>query len=274
MSRSLSALESRLILHLEWEKQPVITIEGAMSILGCSYDYSRQVLHRLVKRRWLAPITPGKYELIPAERGEHAFPDTNPLFIGSTLVTPYYFSFATAAFFHGLSPQAAATVYIATNVRKGRRLLNVRGKTYRLVLQPPHKFFGAVEVDAYSSRVMMAEPEKTVVDSFDLPGYAGDIPELTAMLWRGKSRLAWNRLTEYALRFRSQALVQRLGYLADLLQIPLDTPARDGLLAGVGQSTTYLGRPSLWGTGGKYNSDWRIVDNVPRGEILAEVEVC
>ena len=273
MSRSLSPLEAKLILHLEWEKQPVVTIEETMAILGCSYDHARQVLHRLARRRWLAPITAGKYELIPAERGEYAFPDTNPLFIGSTLVTPYYFSFATAAFFHGLSAQAAATVYIATSVRKGRRLLTVRGKTYRLVLQPPHKFSGFAEVDAYGSRVMMAEPEKTVVDSLDRPAYAGDIPEITAMLWRGKSRLDWDRLAQYAVRFRSQALVQRLGYLADLLQLPLDVPTRDSLLSAVGQSTAYLGRPGHWGTGGSYDAEWRIVDNVPRREVLAEVEV-
>ena len=118
MSRPLSALESQLILRLEWEKQPVVTIEEAMAILDVSYDQARQVLSRLARRRWLAPIVPGKYELIPAERGEHAFTDTNPLFIGSVLVIPYYFSYATAAFFHGLSTQAAATVYIATPVRR------------------------------------------------------------------------------------------------------------------------------------------------------------
>jgi predicted transcriptional regulator of viral defense system len=273
MSRSLSPLEAKLILHLEWEKQQVVTIEEVMAILDCSYAHARQVLHRLTHRRWLAPITPGKYELIPAERGNYAFPDTNPLFIGSNLVMPYYFSFATAAFFHGLSSQAAATVYIATNVRKGRRLLTVRGKTYRLVFQPPYKFFGSAEVDAYGSQVIMAGPEKTVVDSLDRPAYAGDIPEITAMLWRGKSRLDWDRLAEYALRFRSQALVQRLGYLADLLQLPLALPIRESLQAGVGQSTAYLGRPSQWGTGGSYDADWRIVDNVPRHEVLAEVEV-
>ena len=81
MPRSLSPLESKLILHLEWEKQSVVTIQEAMAILDCSYDYARQVLHRLARRRWLAPITPGKYELIPAERGEHAFSDTNPLYL-------------------------------------------------------------------------------------------------------------------------------------------------------------------------------------------------
>jgi len=273
MPRSLSPLESKLILHLEWEKQPVVTIEQAMAILDCSYDHARQVLHRLARRRWLARITPGTYELIPAERGEHAFPDTNPLFIGSTLVEPYYFSFATAAFFYGLSTQAAATVYIATTARKGQRLLTVRGKTYRLVVQPAHKFFGAVEVDAYGSRVMMAEPEKTIVDSLDQPVYAGDMPEIAAMLWRGRSQLDWHRLAEYALRVGSKALVQRLGYLADLLHLPWEAPARDRLLSGVGQSTPYLGRPSRWGTGGDYDATWHIVDNVPRQELLAEIEV-
>jgi predicted transcriptional regulator of viral defense system len=278
MSRSLSPLESKLILHLEWEKQPVVTIEQAMTILDCSYDHARQVLHRLARRRWLTPITPGKYELIPAERGEHAFPDTNPLFIGSTLVTPYYFSFATAAFFHGLSTQAAATVYIATTTRKGRRLLTVRGKAYRLVVQPAHKFFGAVEVDAYGSRVMMAQPEKTIVDSLDRPTYAGDLPEITTMLWRGcgasrrgKGQLDWERLAEYASRAKSQALLQRLGYLADLLHLPLGTTARNRLLAGAGKSTPYLGRPGRWGTGGEYDATWRIVDNVPHQELLAEI---
>jgi predicted transcriptional regulator of viral defense system len=273
MSRSLSDLEAKLILHLEWEKQPTVTIEGTMAILDCSYDHARRVLHRLARRRWLIPITPGKYELIPAERGEHAFPDTNPLFIGSTLVEPYCFSFATAAFFYGLSTQASATVYVATSVRARQRLLTVRGKPYRLVFQPSHKFFGAVEVDAYGSRVMMAEPEKTVVDALDQPVYAGDIPETAGMLRRGQGRLDWNRLTDYALRFRSQALIQRLGYLADFLQLPLEAPVRERLLASIGKSTPYLGQPGRWGMGGAYSATWRIVDNIPRQELLAELEV-
>jgi predicted transcriptional regulator of viral defense system len=273
MSRSLSDLEAKLIMHLEWEKQPVVTIDEAMAILDCSYDHARRVLHRLARRRWLAPLTPGKYELIPAERGEYAFPDTNPLFIGSALVDPYYFSFATAAFFHGLSTQASATVYLATTVRTSRRLYEVRGKKYRLVFQPPHKFFGAVEVDAYGSRVRMAEPEKAVVDALDRPEYAGDTPEIAGMLQRGQGRFDWGKLAEYSLRFKSQALVQRLGYLLDLLQLPVAEQARDLLLAGIGKSTPYLGRPGQWGTGGEYDATWRIVDNVPRHELLAEIEV-
>jgi predicted transcriptional regulator of viral defense system len=273
MSRSLSNLEARLILHLEWEKQSVVTIKETMGILGCSYDHARQLLHRLARRRWLMPLTPGKYELIPAERGEHAFPDTNPLFVGSTLVQPYYFSYATAAFFYGLSTQASAAVYLATTVRTRSRTYQVRGKEYRLVLQPSAKFFGAAEVDAYGSRVWMAEPEKTIVDALDRPEYAGDIPEIAGMLRRGEGRLNWPKLADYGLRCRSQALIQRLGYILDLLQVPAAAQVRDLLLTAVGRSTPYLGRPGKWGTGGQYNPTWHIVDNVPRRELLAEVQV-
>ena len=51
MARSLAPLESKLILQLEWEKQPAITIEQTMAILGISNDHARQVLHRLARRR-------------------------------------------------------------------------------------------------------------------------------------------------------------------------------------------------------------------------------
>lgn len=272
MARSLSSLESKLILHLEWEKQPTVTIEETMALLGCSYDHARQVLHRLTQRRWLAPLTAGKYELIPAERGEYAFPDTNPLFIGSTLVQPYYFSYATAAYFHGLSTQAAATVYIATSERKAKRLRTVRDKDYRLIYQPPHKFFGAVEVEAYGSPVQMAEPEKTLVDALDQPAYAGDIPEIAAMVRRGQERLDWEQVIAYALRFETQTLVQRLGYLSDRLRIPLPNTQRARLQAAIGKSTCYLGRPNQWGTGGAYDATWRIMDNIPPSDWQAETE--
>ena len=271
--RSLSPLESKLILHLEWDKQFVVTIPDTMQILGLSSDYARQVLHRLARDRWLVSITPGKYELIPAERGEYAFADTNPLFIGSALVEPYYFTFATAAFYHGLTTQSASVVYLATDHGRPRRML-VREKEYRVVIQPAHKFFGYSEVNAYGSQVNMAEPEKTILDSLDRPVYVGDIPEIAGMLRRGKSSLDWHKLVDYGVRVKSKALLQRLGYLLDRLNMPVYPIARDRLLAEVsGNTKCYLGQPRRWKTGGDYNVTWRVVDNIPRQELLAEIEV-
>jgi predicted transcriptional regulator of viral defense system len=272
MPRSLSSLESKLILHLEWEKQPVVTIEDTIRILHCSSDYARKVLSRLARDRWLVPILPGKYEFIPAERGEYAFPDTNPFFIGSQLVPSYYFSFATSAYYHGLTTQASLTVYIATSQGKTRKLI-VREKTYQTILQPVDKFFGFSEVNAYGTRVMMAEPEKTILDSLDKPGYAGDIPEVVIMLWRGKNHLNWTQLAEYAIRFKSQSLIQRLGYLTDLLELASHETFRETLLSYLGKSTCYLGQPSRWQTGGTHDPVWRVMVNIPRQVLLAEIEV-
>lgn len=272
-SRSLSPLESTLILRLEWDKQLVVTTEEVMKILNISYAHARQVLHRLSRDRWLAQIAPGKYELIPAERGEHAFPDPNAYFVGSTLATPYYFTYATAAFFHGLTTQAALVVYLATT--RGRpRVILAREKEYRLVIQPEHQFFGFSQADAFGTLVNMAEREKTLLDCLHRHEYGGDIPEVAGMLQRAKSQLDGKKLVEYAIRFKSQALLQRLGYLLDILKISLDPGIREMLLAATsGNVKCYLGQPKRWHTGGMYDSTWRVVDNIPRQELLAEIEV-
>lgn len=271
--RSLSPLESKLILRLEWDKQAVVTTENVMKILDVSYEHARQVLHRLARDRWLVQIKPGKYELIPAERGEHAFADTNPLFIGSVLVEPYYYTFTTAAFYHGLSTQAGQIVYLATTKGRPGQML-VREKEYRVVLQPEYKFFGFSEVDAYGSKVKMAGPEKTILDSLDQPAYAGDIPEIAGMLRAGRSRLEWERLIEYAVHFRSKSLLQRLGYLIDQLALPIDMKIRNDLLvAAAGNTKCYLGQLKRWQKGGEYNATWRVINNIPRSELFSEIEV-
>ena len=101
-----------------------------------------------------------------------------------------------------------------------------------------------------------------VTNSLDQPVYSGDLPEIAGMPNHGREKLNWNKIVEYALRFKIQALIQRLGYLADLLELPIETTLRDSLLDGIGASTPYLGRSSKWGTGGDYDAVWHIVDNV------------
>jgi predicted transcriptional regulator of viral defense system len=60
MPRSLSPLESKLILFLEWEKKPFLTTKQAMDILSISPDYIRVLLHRLVQKGWSKKGTRGQ----------------------------------------------------------------------------------------------------------------------------------------------------------------------------------------------------------------------
>lgn len=272
MPRSLSSQESKLILSLEWEKQPFFTIQKAKEILAVSDDYVGVILHRLVKKGWLATVVPGVFELIPAERGEAAFVDTNPLALGSVLVDPYAFSYSTAAYFYGLTTQAPTMVYLQTHTGR-TRTISVRGKTYRVIVVPVSLFFGIQSVNSYGSAVKMTEPEKTVLDSIFRPEASGDIPEIAAMLWQGKNRFNWQKLVDYALKFHSQSLVQRLGFLLDYLKIEIPPEEMEHLLQGFDKNFCYLGRPGKWGKGGKQNVDWQVIENIPEKEIRAEIEI-
>ena len=109
----------------------------------------------------------------------------------------------------------------------------------------------------------MAEPEKTVVDSLDKMGYAGGVAEVARVIQAALERVDLHRLADYGLRMGSRALVQRLGYLLEMLAGPLAPEVADRLLAGVGKSKTYLGPTSRCGTGGEYNARWQVVVNVP-----------
>jgi predicted transcriptional regulator of viral defense system len=272
MSRSLSSLESKLILFLEWERKPFLTAKQAMDILSISPDHVRVLLHRLIQKGWLAPVVPGVYELIPAERGEAAFVDTNPLALGSVLVEPYAFSFATAAYFYGLTTQASAEVYLETTKGKTRDI-TARDKKYRVIALPERLFFAVTEVNAYGSKVKMVEPEKCILDSIEHPEAAGDIPEIAAMISQGRATLSWPKLVDYAVHFDSQSLIQRLGFLLDFLKVEIPQEKREQLLAQVKKNFCYLGRPGKWGQGGKHNATWQVVVNIPETELLAEIKI-
>ena len=271
VTRTLSNLESRLVMELEWREQKLVTLQDVMDILGCSYAHARKLAHRLEKKRWLDRLEPGKYQFIPASRGREAVPDMNPLLAGSVLVDPYYYSYATANHFYGFTPQVPATVYIATTHPK--RPTEIRGVEYRFVVLSPSKFFGYRKTQVYTTEVMMAEPEKAVVDSLDKMGYAGGIIEVARVVHSARSKVDLEKLADYALRMGSRALVQRLGYLLETLTGPLPQELAAKLLAAIGKSKTYLGPISRWGTGGDYDPKWQVVVNVPTQQLWGEIRI-
>jgi predicted transcriptional regulator of viral defense system len=283
--RTLSDLESKLIMELEWQEKRLVTLQDVMDILDCSYAHARKLAHQLEKKRWLDRLEAGKYQFIPASRGSEAVPDMNPLLAGSVLIAPYYYSYATANHFYGFTPQVPATVYIATT--KTKRSTEIRGVEYRFVSLKPSKFFGYRETEVYTAQVVMAEPEKAVVDSLDKMGYAGGIVEVAQVVHsairqavrqaqegpQGNARdgVELEKLADHALRMGSKALVQRLGYLLETLGDSLPHGLEDRLLAGIDKSKTYLGPTSRWGTGGDYDPKWQVVVNVPTQQLVGEI---
>jgi len=122
----------------------------------------------------------------------------------------------------------------------------------------------------------MAEPEKSLVDSFDKPKYAGGIEQLARILWRGLPRIKEEKLVKYAIRMNSHALIQRMGFIIDFLANeklikPFPQNLKDKLLRHVGKTAIYL--DSRKPKSGKLSKEWNIINNVPREQLLSEIEV-
>jgi len=271
VERTLSRNEAKVILDLEWRGESTTTLAELRQALGASEGYARYLAHRLVKKGWLERLRPGLFRLVPAHRGREGVADTNPLAAGAMLISPYFFSCGTACTHHGLTEQAFAEVYLACQERRRPKI--IRGKRYVFVYVPEDRFFGFEENMVLGEAIQMATLERALLDAIDRPRYAGGIGEVSNVAARAAARVSWEELLELARRWRSSALVQRLGYFLDLHEAEMPRGARSALLELVrSQSKIPLGPRRRWGTKGKLVRPWNVVENVPRDVLISPSE--
>lgn len=273
--RKLSPEEARLVAKWEAEKKTIIRALDVQSALRCSLDYAYFLLHKLERKKWLERVATGVYQFVPAAYGyPEKIPPANAFVVGAAFVEPYYFSYYTSNSHYGFTTQMPFTLFIATTKKKA--VVEWQGTTFKFVTLSKRKFFGYRRERVFDAEVYMAEPEKSLVDSFDKPHYAGGIEQLARIAWRGLPRVDEGKLVDYALRMKSYALVQRLGFVIDFLAKerlvkPLPSGLRNLLQDGVGRTSIYLD-PRKPKTGSFYK-EWRIVCNVSREQLLSEIEV-
>ena len=265
--RSLSKNEAKVVLDLEWRGQKAVTAAELREMLGGSNGYARFFAHRLVEKGWLQRVLPGLFQLVPADRGREGIGDTNPLSTGALLVAPYFYSFATACTHHGLTEQVFAEVYLASAASK--RPVTIRGTRYVFAHVPERRFFGFEETDVLGAHVLMATPERALLDALDRPRFAGGIREVARMVANAAKRVSWERVLDLAGRWDESAIVQRLGYFVDLHHVELPAHVGEALRALVSPtSKVHLGPRGEWGTGGRLVHPWGIIENVPPERLL------
>ncbi|MEM2130386.1 MAG: hypothetical protein QXZ70_07295 [Candidatus Bathyarchaeia archaeon] len=273
--RRLSPVEARLVARWEAEKKTIIRAMDVQSALHCSLDYAYFLLHKLERKKWLERVAAGVYQFVPAAYGyPEKIPPANAFVVGAAFVEPYYFSYYTSNSHYGFTTQMPFTLFIATTRKKPN--VEWQGTTFKFVTLSERKFFGYRLERVFDAEVYMAEPEKSLVDSFDKPHYAGGVEQLVRIVWRGLSRVDQNKLVNYAVSMKSHALVQRLGFVVDFLSEeslvePLPSSLRSLLRGSVGRGPIYLDlkKPKT----GSFYKDWRVVCNVSRDQLLSEIEV-
>ncbi len=185
----------------------------------------------------------------------------NPLFIGCHLATPSYVSFWSALHFHGFTEQAPREVFVAvTRQKKG---VEFHGTRFQFVALRPASFFGYRRERLADLPVIVADEEKSILDSLTLPQYAGGIAEAAKALQIGlaEGRIELPVLVDYAARLRNASLTSRLGYLLDLLGRPTD-----GLAASKGPLKLDPQRVAR----GRFVRRWQVYVNIEKDELFPQ----
>ena len=213
----ISPREEEFIATIGSSGKRIFTVSEAAQLLNTSHAIVSKIIHRLTKKRKLQRIEKAKYLLIPPEAWKIGEYTEEGIIVASQLISPYYLSYWTALSFYGWTEQPSRTIFVATS--KIKKTVVLLGMKIRFVKLNPNRFFGFEEHWVGNQKVVVADREKTIVDCLDQPRYCGEIVEVAKGLWNGRKDLNYAKLLDCSLRMKNGAIIKRLGYLLDVLEI-------------------------------------------------------
>jgi len=271
--RGLRPVQAKLILTLVEEKRSTFTRSEAAQILGSNADALRNQLTDLVRRGWLERLGNGRYMVVPPEYGGEQTGESNVLALASASVSEGYVGWWSAASLHGLTTQVPALINVATPAHHRPRVL--AGSEVHYHTLPARKYFGVTSKEVYGRLVRVSTCEKTLIDCIDRPRFCGGMSEVCRIVWGAAGQIDWEKMAADLLRFGSTAVVQRFGFISDLVgaEIPEDTRAKIRSLIKPGTRTALAGASDTRGREKSigYVAEWGITVNVDARTLLSDV---
>lgn len=181
----------------------------------------RELLSDMTRRGLLMRVKEGVYYIIPYEDDPETFmPDWH--LIAGHLVNnaKYYIGYYSALQIHDLitQPSLKEQIVVSRQIRPSEII--VKKIPFQFIYHNEKHFFGArkIWIDSFH-QVICSDLEKTFIDCLFKPDYAGGIVEIAKAIHASKDKINYDTLLEYARRFDSQAVIKRLGFLLETLDI-------------------------------------------------------
>ena len=248
---------SRLLSALAENNKSIFTVDDAVKILKEKKSSVTKLLHDLTRNNWLFRLSRGKYLILPLEAGVKPEFTEHEFIIASNLITMSYISYWSALNYYGFTEQVSKTVFVATPKRK--REMNLLGLKIKFVTINKDKFFGFKKILVNNHQVNIAEKEKVIVDCLDLSRNCGGIVEVIKAIDSGREELDFRKLEDYAQKMKNHAVINRLGYILELLSI--ETKLKPG--------KHYVFLDPLIKNKISYNAKWKIIENIPKTDLLS-----
>ncbi len=229
----------------------------------------RELLSDMTKRGLLMRLKEGVYYIIPYEQNAETFmPDWH--LIAEHLVNnaKNYIGYYSALQIHNLITQPSLKEQIVVSKQIRPAEIKIKDVPFQFIYHNEKHFFGEkkIWIDSYN-KVLCSDLEKTIIDCLFKPDYAGGIVEVAKAIYTSKDKIKYDILLEYVKKFDSQAVIKRLGFLLEMLNI--NTKIIDDLLNL--KTASYVLLDTELPKTGKRNSRWSIQQNLETETIKSAI---
>lgn len=259
--KNTSTQSNEILSHFNSRNKVCFEYKEALKVLPNSKENTvRRLLSDMTKRGLLMRIKDGVYYIIPYEENAETFmPDWHILVKYLVKDAKHYIGYYSALQINNLitQPSLKEQIVVAKQIRPSE--IKIKDITFQFIYHNESHFFGEKKtwIDNFN-KVNCSDIEKTIIDCLFKPDYAGGIVEVARAIYSTKEKLDYKKLLEYTIKFDSQAVVKRLGYILELFEIETEIIKELQKL----KTASYVVLDTELPKTGKRNSRWSIQQNL------------
>ncbi len=218
----ISTQSNQLLFYFTEQGKSGFTYQEAFKALPNSKKTAvLELLSDMTKRGLLMRLKEGVYYIIPYEADAETFmPDWHLLAEHLVGDAKHYIGYYSALQIHNLITQPSLKEQIVVSKQVYPSEIKIKEVPFQFIYHNEKHFFGAkkIWIDSFN-KVLCSDLEKTFIDCLFKPDYAGGVVEVGKALYVSKDKIKYKTLLEYAKKFGSQAVIKRLGFLLEVLEI-------------------------------------------------------
>lgn len=224
-NKLISTQSNTLLAYLNEHDNYCFDLKLAKKALPSSNDSAiRELLSDMTRRGLLMRVKRGLYYAIPYEQNPESFmPDWHLLAEHLVQGANYYIGYYSALQTHNLitQPSLKEQIVVAKQIRPS--IIKIKEIPFQFIFHNEKHFFGTkkIWIDNFH-KVICSDLEKTIIDCLFKPDYAGGIVEIARAIYLSRNKIRFSVLLEYINKFNSQAVLKRLGFLLEILEIETD----------------------------------------------------
>ena len=259
--KNTSTQSNELLSYFNNKNKTCFAYKDALKIFPSAKENTvSKLLSDMTKRGLIMRIKEGIYYIIPFEEDADSFmPDWHVMVKYLVKDTNHYIGYYSALQIHNLitQPSLKEQIVVAKQIRPSE--IKIKDITFQFIYHNESHFFGEKKtwIDNFN-KVNCSDIEKTIIDCLFKPDYAGGIVEVARAIYTTKNQLDYNKLLDYTVKFNSQAVVKRLGYILELFEIETEIINELQKL----KTASYVVLDTELPKTGKRNSRWSIQQNL------------